>query len=613
MRKRSVLCLSVPLLLTVQLLTAGGYTASTALAAGSGVGNLPQGTQSDAAYAGSFKAQKVTNVFATTQQTSCYRPEVPYSATYTPSFDGYSGMSACPGATTGEDIGAAPYPTQLGSNFGFPAATPMLVKDHSESDIRVDPTNPKHLIASSKWAVSAEGYNHLLGFFESWDGGLTWPVQGHIPGYEGWTDNTDPVGAFDGYGDYYSLILPYEFFYNSDGSKNYSTNQNKEPNPTVAAEAITIAVRPHGATTAGDWITKTTTGTLDVVAPYPAKGREPDKQWITIDTNPNSPHFNRIYAMWTVFDSFSAVPWMSFADANPDGTHSAWSTPQELPTAGSNPQGDTYLLPHVDGNGNVYTTLTNFEPKQGFCCTSILLDRSTDGGVTWQSVSTVISDVVSPPLVYPNTNFRDGIEDSFTVGPGRLANGTYPLYVSWEDHSTGFGNLILSASYNGGQTWSFPIQVNDNANPSIDAVQPNLTAAADGTVSLAFYDRRLPCPTAGTEATNAGLQLDTSNSNYSGSLPPYGATNYCINSSLQFYSPTLTPIGHNIRISQHTWDPQLNSMKPSSINATEGFIGDYYGNITSGSTDYTTSVSTFDDGSNPGHFQQQVVATVVVP
>src|SRR5579859_7445043 len=108
------------------------------------------------------------------------------------------------------------------------------------------------------------------------------------------------------------------------------------------------------------------------------KGREPDKQWITIDLNPSSPHFDRIYAMWTVFDSIAAKPFVSFADAHSDGTHTAWSAPQLLPTAGNNPQGDTYLLPHVDGNGTVYTTVTNFEPKQGFCCTGIILDKSTE-------------------------------------------------------------------------------------------------------------------------------------------------------------------------------------------------------------------------------------------
>src|SRR5450759_923849 len=189
MKRHRLLALAAPAVLVASLF------GSTPAAAASGVGNVPQGTQSDAAYAASAAKYGVTNVFATTQKTSCYRPEVPYFGNLGPA-DGYSGMSACGGAaTTGEDTGLTPYPSQVGSNPGFPAAQPMLVKNHSESDIRVDPTNPMHLIGTSKWAVSAEGYNHLLGFFESWDGGKTWPVQGHIPGYEGWTDNTDPVGV----------------------------------------------------------------------------------------------------------------------------------------------------------------------------------------------------------------------------------------------------------------------------------------------------------------------------------------------------------------------------------------------------------------------------------
>jgi hypothetical protein len=594
MRRHRLLVLAVPILLVASLF-------GSTLASASGVGNVPQGTQSDTAYAASAVKAGVTNVFATTQQTSCYRPEVPFFGNLGPA-NGYSGMSACGGAaTTGEDTGLTPYPSQAGSNPGFPAAEPMLVKNHSESDIRVDPTNPKHLIGTSKWAVSAEGYNHLLGFFESWNGGKTWPVQGHIPGYEGWTDNTDPVGAFDSFGNFYTLILPYEFYYNADGSHNFKTNQNIEPNPAVAAEAITISVRKHGATKADDWTTNRA-GVMDVIASYPAKGREPDKQWITIDTNPASPHFDRIYAMWVVFDSLTPVPFASFADANSDGTHTAWSTPQRLPTAGNNPQGDTYLLPHVDGNGTVFTPLTNFSSKSTL--TSILLDSSTDGGASWQSVSTIVHDVTAPPLEYANTNFRDGIEDSFAVGPKRLRNGSYPLYIAWEDYSAGFGNQILSASYDGGQTWSAPIQINDNASPTVDTMQPNLTTAADGTVLVAFYDRRLACPT-GSEAVAAGLGLDPNN--------PSGASNYCINASLQAYTAGLSPIGHNIRISLHTWDPQLNSMKASGIGRFEGFIGDYYGNITSGSIDITTSVSTFDDGFNPNHFQQQVVARLTIP
>lgn len=575
-----------------------------------GIGNIPQGIQSNASYAGSFAANKVTNHFVTAQAVSCYRPEVPYFTNDGPN-NGYSGMSSCPGATTGENIGSSPYLSQSGSNPGFPANGPMLVKDHSESNIQADPTNPAHLIGSSKWFVSAEGYNHLLGFYESYNGGKTWPVQGHIPGYEGWTDNTDPVGAFDGYGDYYELILPYQFFYNKDGSHNFTVGKVQEPNPVVPAEVISVAVRPAGSTTADQWVT-TRNGSLDIIASYDSVGSEPDKQWIAIDNNPASPNYNTIYAMWVVFNGASPKPFVSTAKALRGGKHTDWSAPQLLPTA-NNTASDTYLLPYVDPAGVVYTPVVNFPSKKGFCCGSITVDFSTDAGNTWQGPLPVAQNILLSPFMYPNTTFRSGILETFAVGNKLSSQNHYPLYVSWEDYSAGVANVLLSASYDGGSTWSSPIQVNDNTNP-VDEFQPNLAVAPDGTVSVNFYDRRLSCPTAGTaEAVGAGIALDQVNPNYSGSLPPYGAANYCVNASIQFYTPSLQPVGHNIRLTQHTWDPQLNSPHDGCATCTETFIGDYFGNIFGGNLSYSSFVSTYNDSSNPAYNQQQVVAILKIP
>ncbi|MFN2581991.1 MAG: hypothetical protein ABR498_04525 [Candidatus Dormibacteria bacterium] len=577
-----------------------------------GVGVVPQGTQSDSSFAASNGS--VTWSVPTDQQVSCYTPEVPYSASLAPA-DAYTGETACGGsATTGENTG--PYPTQSGSNPGYPASTPMLVKDHSESDIRVDPTNAHHLIGSSKWFVSAEGYNHLLGFYESFDGGATWPAQGHIPGYEGWTDNTDPVGAFDPWGNYYAFILPYQFFYDANGGHDYKINQNREPNPAVAAEIVSVAVRRHGASAANDWIT-THNGALDVVASYDSVGNEPDKQWITTDLNASSPHYGRVYLMWVDFHSATPVPYISYADAHPDGTHTNWSTPQRLPEGGNHPQGLTYLLPHVAPDGSVWTTLTNFEPKQGYCCVNIVVDHSNDGGATWQGASPAVTDITPPGLTYNNTTFRSGIENTFTVGLTRASGASaYPLYIAYEDDSTGVTNTLLTASYDGGSTWTSPIQVNDNAAPA-DEFQPNLAAAPDGTISVNFYDRRLTCPASSSpDAATAGVALDTSNPNWSGSLPPYGAANYCINAAVQLYGSQLAPIGHNTRLSPHTWDPQLSSPHAYAISDPTTFIGDYFGNVPDPAlrTEVATFVSTAnDDGHNGAHQQQQVVASVPLP
>src|SRR6266851_5530843 len=425
-----------PLLsLAVVVVLATSYGAPPrAASVGPGVGNIPQGTQTDDSFKNSFAANDVANVFATTQQVSCYTPEVPFTVSDAP-LDWYTGETPCNGAaTTGEDLG--PYATQQGSNAGFPATAPVLVSN----------------------------------------------------------------------------------------------------------EAVSVAVRPHGATSARQWITKHN-GQPDILfATNAGFGQEPDKQWIAIDNNPTSPFYNTIYAKWVNFNGIGSKPSYSTAKALPGGTHTDWTTPLLLPVLDSK-QNNTDLLPHVAPSGVVWTTVDQFPGKKGQCCVTHTVDFSTDGGLTWRGPLVISSMIQLPPFPgpgYSNTTFRDGIAVTFGVGR-QLVAGHYPLYAAWEDFSTGFDNIILSASFDDGQSWTSPIQVNDNANLNTDEFQPNLATAADGTVSVNFYDRRLSCPAGGTtEAVAAGLSRDTVNPNYSGSLPPYSAANYCVNAAIQFYRADLT-------------------------------------------------------------------------
>ena len=552
---------------------------------------IVQGDQNPAAYRASNAG--IANVFATTKKTSCYAPEVPLSPPL---------MTPCGNAAnTGEVLSG--YTTQQGSNPGFATGQPMLVTDHSESDIRVDPRpgHSSHVIGTSKWFVSGPGYNHQLGFYETTDGGTTW-VEGHIPGYEGWTDNTDPVGAFDTFGNFFVFNLAYQFFYDKNGGHNFTVGKSQEPNPALPAEIVGVSMRPHDSTTATAW------SAPQIVAAYDSVGNEPDKQWLTIDTTSGQAHShtNRIYAMWVNFHTLTPVPYVSYSQETSDGVQSGWSTPQKLPTPPHTPQGSTYLLPHVAPDGTVYTTVTNFNPAHQFGSGAVtFVDKSTDGGQTWTTLPATISIPSTPPLEYANTTFRDGIEDTFAVGTTPNSQGIYPLYVAYEDYSAGVGNILLTESTNDGVSWSAPIQVNDNLS-RVDEFQPNLSVAPNGTVSVAWYDRRLDCPT----------DANTIDSDSAAS----GASNYCIDASVQFYHANLTaftgtPYNNNIRLTQNTWDPQLNSPHPGSIGGTEGFIGDYFGNDASvGTTDWFTFVSTYNDSnSNPHNYQQQVVANIATP
>jgi hypothetical protein len=329
---------------------------------------------------------------------------------------------------------------------------------------------------------------------------------------------------------------------------------------------------------------------------------DPDKQWVTIDTNPSSPHYGRVYAMWTIFVLNPSVVYESHADARPDGTHTDWSTPQILPTVGGK-RWDSYLLPHVAPDGTVYTTITNNPSQQGFANASLYLVSSKDGGATWQGPRTITSQDIQLPT-YQNTTFREGIVNSYAVGVKKV-NGNWPLYVTYEDGSTGLSTVYLMASFDGGLTRSTPFQVNDNAGPT-EALQPNLNVAASGTVSVAFYDRRLPCPAGGGEAALAGLAFDPA--------APFGASNCCINTAIQFYKPNLAPIGHNVRLSAHSYDPQLSAPHSGSIGGSTTFIGDYFGVDSGGGSTFTTSVTTANlDALNPFFHQQQLVSKIATP
>jgi hypothetical protein len=552
----------------------------------------PQGFQSNAAFAASYTARGVASVPATTQRISCYAPEVLYLAGLGPA-QGYpdGGGTACPGATTGESTG--PFRGQDRSNAA------LIVKDHSESDIHVDPTNAAHVIGVSKWIVNGEGYNHLTGFFESFDGGTSWPTQGHIPGYEGWTDNSDPVGAFDPWGNFYAVVLPYMFDYLSNGTHRFLSSA---VNPQLARSGIGVAVRPHGAATANAWLTTHGSG-LDLVSRTPFRGAEIfDKQWIAIDTNRSSRFFGRVYMAWSVgaADDQSLRIYESHTTARPNGTHGDWTTPK-LALRQVEGVGENGPLPRVAPDGTVWLAVTSFsQVARPF---TISVTSSRNGGAGWAARRFVRRG--QRVRGYANTTFRSAFGLAFEVGKRKVGRA-YPLYAVYEDAMSAGTALFLTASFDNGLHWRRRVQVNDNEGAG-EAIQPGIAVAPNGRVAVAFYDRRLPCPgRASPEAAQAGLSFDP--------REPFGRLNYCINTAVQFYGAGLKPLGRNVRVSAQTWDPQLSAPHPGCICSGGTFIGDYFGVDSRGGFTYTAAVTTANAaGENPGFHQQQLVSKIRTP
>ena len=204
-----------------------------------------------------------------------------------------------------------------------------------------------------------------------------------MPGYEGWTDNTDPVGAFDPWGNFYSLVLPYQFYYDKSGFKKYDNGSN-QTNPTVPPEAIAVSVHPAASCPerhpprAGS---RRHNGHPDYVATAKnANTNDPDKQWIAIDTNPSSPHYGRVYAMWTVFVLTRRVIYESHADARPDGTHTDWSAPQVLPTVTGKRVGHVPAAARRTRRDASTRRSRTTRSAKGFLINDIYLISSKDGG-----------------------------------------------------------------------------------------------------------------------------------------------------------------------------------------------------------------------------------------
>jgi hypothetical protein len=227
---------------------------------------------------------------------------------------------------------------------------------------------------------------------------------------------------------------------------------------------------------------------------------------------------------------------------------------------------------------------------------------SRDGGRTWARRRVIVRHSVDG---YRNTTFRAAFGEAFVVGPRKVGR-FYPLYAAYEQSNAAGTKVFLRASFDGGRHWGRSRQV-DDASGAGDALQPNLAVAASGTVAVAFYDRRLACPAHDTpEAAIAGLPFDP--------RLPFGEANYCINTAVQFYRAKLGPIGHNVRLSEHTWDPQLSSPRFDCICSPASFIGDYFGVDSRGGFTYTASVATFNAaGENPGYHQQQLVSKLRTP
>jgi hypothetical protein len=490
------------------------------------------------------------------------------------------------------------YPVPAGQTFPNPGTCGPgpLDSNHSESWIAVKP-GTEDLVGSSKFFFDkySKFYDHYLGSYRILNG--TPAGDNQVQGYDcvstgtqamppSWTNVTDPNVAFDTKGRVYQTTLPFNAFWGKstlhpDGAIDVSYSDDMGQHWVKGNGGQDLEQSPN--------------------ASARQAGHVEDKQWIAVDDVVGSKYQDHVYAMWSVFNSSTTKIRIAVSRDRGQTFSKAVTVTAPSQTGPSN----TYIYPSVDAAGTLYIAFASFPLPAKTPTATLYVSHSTDDGQTFAPFVPAATAGTLPATSLPNTTFRDGITENFTASP------TYPghLYLTYEDWDGTQMDVKFTQSANGGSTWSTPVTVNDNAD-STDQFQPSVAAGPGGAVAIAFYDRRLPCP-----SDPSVLPADV------------GRANFCIDVSLQAYKDKgsgASPVGGNVRITKFSWDPQqpgqsvggLSQLPCADANCAVGFIGDYFGLAVSGGRIYALFVSTHypsdvsADGGGPVYYQQQVLATV---
>ena len=328
-----------------------------------------------------------------------------------------------------------------------------------EPDVAVSPFNSQIQVAVAHDCRFATGGAVDISYAWTHDGGAHWhhaPMPGLTKAVGGvWDRASDPVVAFGPDGSVYVSALVFD---------------NGCPTGVSVSRSVT------GGATFGRpvLVQKSTTCAYS-----------DDKNWLVVDTQPNSPFYGRVYQFWTAFLSTSAgkpagspqvVRWSDDQGRHWSATHVVSAPHQNTQNSQPVVQPDGVITDVYMGFGSARAT----DGVQGGAAgeprgvrqsaaagsgVSLVARSSFDGGQHWSSQSLVVRNIGGGPA---------GIRCCLPATAGDPVTGR--MYTVWEGNGPGTQDPVwLSRSANG-VTWSAPVRVSRDPTATVQHVNVGATA-----------------------------------------------------------------------------------------------------------------------------------------
>ncbi len=323
------------------------------------------------------------------------------------------------------------------SIVGFSQDAILNDADHPEAELHaaINPLDTNNIVVVVQYGFGSQDafYTHI---YYSKNYGLTW----NLSDYHGTADNSqcgDAVLSFDDAGNLYLVDLMID-----------------QTNDTV----YTILSKSADGGANWEYLKKVV-------------HNDSDKPWLAIDTFANSSHSGNIY-----IPVVEEIPMLYTLNNN-------FQTIDSLPI----PDGDHLPSVVVRRDGTVFTSTVALTDS----INTVYVQEYSNGGATIYHSTPIVS---FPDYTFnaPDISMRFqptaylAVDNSGGKYDGRL----YLSYTASEEYSPDYFNVFITYSDDGGQYWSTPHIVHNDAQYNIQQFYSSIYVNDAGTVIMDWYDRR---------------------------------------------------------------------------------------------------------------------------